>query len=98
LVPSCRHGGYSQRHQPQALADDHPSPRVLCSGRVLLSLPSVLIRPDPPISTTPADFPGSLVILRVFARRPGLGCPRDLPCFVTSLLPYVPPPLRREEV
>ena len=37
VAPSCRHGGYSQRHQPQARLDDHLSPRVLCSRRFLLS-------------------------------------------------------------
>src|SRR5262252_3615188 len=45
----------------------------------------------------PTDFPGALVIPRVCARRPGLGCHRDLPCFATTLLPCVPSPLRREE-
>ena len=62
-----------------------------------MSLPSSLLRPDPPVSTTPADFPGALVIPQVCARRPGLGCPRDLPCFGSTLLPGVPSPLRREE-
>ena len=37
--------------------DDHLGPRVLCSKRVMLSLSSSLLRPDPPVSTTPADFP-----------------------------------------
>ena len=63
----------------------------------MLSRSSSLLRPDPPVSPTPAAFPGSLVIPRVFARRPGLGCLRDLPCFGSSLLLCVPPPLRREE-
>lgn len=62
-----------------------------------MSLPSLLLRPDPPVSTTPTDFPGTLVIPQVCARRPGLGCLRDLPCFESTLLPYVPSPLRREE-
>ena len=62
-----------------------------------MSPPSLLLRPDPPVSTTPTDFPGSLVIPRVCARRPGLGCLRDLPCFGSTLLPSVPSPLRREE-
>ena len=62
-----------------------------------MSLPSLLLRPDPPVSTTPPDFPGALVIRWVCARRPGLDCPRDLPCFGSVLLPYVPSPLRREE-
>jgi hypothetical protein len=38
-------------------SDNHHGPRVLCSGRVMLSLPSTLLQPDPPVSTTPADFP-----------------------------------------
>jgi len=63
----------------------------------VLSLPSSLLRPDPPVSTTPTDFPGALVIPQVCARRPGLGCLRDLPCFRSTLLPCVPSPLRREE-
>ena len=63
----------------------------------MLSLPSSLLRPDPPVSTTPTDFPGALVIPQVCARRPGLGCLRDLPCFGSTLLPDVPSPLRREE-
>ena len=62
-----------------------------------MSLPSTLIRPDPPVSATPPDFPGSLVIQKVFALRPDTGCRRDLPCFTAVLLPCVPPPLRREE-
>ena len=45
----------------------------------MLSPSSLLIRPDPPVSTTPADFPVWLVIRQVFARRSGLGCPQDLP-------------------
>jgi len=44
-----------------------------------------------------ADFPGALVLPRVCARQPGLGCLRDLPCFGSTLLPSVPSPLRREE-
>lgn len=45
----------------------------------------------------PAAFPGALVIPQVFARRPDLGCLRDLPCFAAALLPYVPRSLRRPE-
>src|SRR6266851_1654954 len=41
---------------------DHLGPRVLRSGRFLLSLPSSLLRPDPPVSMAPADFPGALVL------------------------------------
>src|SRR5215813_9780666 len=84
-------------HPASGLRCNHHDPRVLGSERVLLSRSSSLLRPDPPVSPTPAAFPGSLVIQRVFARRPGLGCPRDLPCFGSSLLLCVPPPLRREE-
>jgi hypothetical protein len=84
-------------HPPSGLRHDHHSPRVLGSERVMLSRSSSLLRPDPPVSLTPAAFPGSLVIPRVFTRQPGLGCPRDLPCFGSVLLPYVPSPLRREE-
>jgi len=62
-----------------------------------LSLPSSLLRPDPPVSPTPTDFPGALVLPQVCARRPGLGCRRALPCCATTLLPCVPSPLRREE-
>src|SRR5688572_10093613 len=75
----------------------HLSPRVLCSEGVILSPSSLLIRPNPPVSTTPADFPVWLVIRQVFARRSGLGCPRDLPHFGSTLHPYVPSSLRREE-
>ena len=62
-----------------------------------MSLPSSLLRPDPPVSPTPTDFPGALVLPQVCARRPGLGCRRALPCCATTLLPCVPSPLRREE-
>jgi hypothetical protein len=84
-------------HPASGLRHDHHSPRVLGSEWVVLSHSSSLLRPDPPVSPTPAAFPGSLVIPQVFARQPGLGCPRDLPCFGSMLLPYVPSPLRREE-
>ncbi len=84
-------------HPASGGCHDHLGPRVLRSWRVLLSLPSSLLRPDPPVSTAPTDFPGTLVIRQVCARRPGLGCPRDLPCFGSTLLPCVPSPLRREE-
>ena len=63
-----------------------------------MSHSSSLLRPDPPVSPTPAAFPGTLVIPQVFARQPGLGCQRDLPCFGSVLLLCVPSPLRREEV
>jgi hypothetical protein len=96
-LPSCLHGEDYQLPPASGSFNDPLSPRVLCSERVMLSLSSSLLRPDPPVSTTPADFPGSLVIRRGFARRPDLGCPRDLPCFASVLPPYVPPSIRRQE-
>lgn len=78
-------------------SSNHLDPRGLCSERVMLSLSSSLLRPDPPVSPAPPDFPSSLVIQEAFARRPGLGCCRDLPCFGSVLRPRVPSPLRREE-
>jgi hypothetical protein len=88
--------GFSD-HPASGLCYDHHDPRVLGSERVVLSRSSSLLRPDPPVSPTPAAFPGFLVIPQVFARRPGLGCLRDFPCFGSPLLLCVPPPLRREE-
>src|SRR5215510_964973 len=73
LVPS--RVGFSD-HPASGLRCDHHGPRVLGSGWVVLSHPSVLLRPDPPVSPTPAAFPEALVIPQVFARRPGLGCLR----------------------
>jgi len=84
-------------HPGPGVLRDHHGPRVLRSWRVMLFLRSSLLRPDPPVSSTPAAFPGPLVIPQVRARRPGLGCRRDLPCFVSVLLLCVPSPLRREE-
>ena len=78
-------------------ARDHPAPRVLGSGRVMVSHPSALLRPNPRLSLAPPVFPGRLVIPELFARRPGLGCQGERPCFRSVLLPYVPSPLRREE-
>ena len=96
LIPSCHNGGY---YQPTSLGrmHHHLTPRVLGSARVVLSLPSMLLRPDPPVLTAPADFPETLVILPVCARRPDLGCLRDLPCFTATLLPYVLRSIRRQE-
>ena len=88
--------GFSD-HPASGLRCDHHGPRVLGSERVVLSRSSSLLRPDPPVSPTPAAFPGTLVIPQVFARQPGLGCQRDLPCFGSVLLLCVPSPLRREE-
>lgn len=94
LLPS--RVGFSD-HPASGLRCNHHDPRVLGSERVVLSRSSSLLRPDLPVSSTPAAFPGSLVIPRVFARQPGLGCWRDLPCFGSLLLLCVPSPLRREE-
>src|SRR5262245_40380442 len=63
----------------------------------MLSRPSPLHGPDPHLSPPLAPFPGLLVIPDVFARRLGLGCRRDLPCFRSVLRADVPSPLRREE-
>jgi hypothetical protein len=41
---------------------NHLGPRVLRSERVLLSLSSSLLRPDPSVSTAPPAFPRTLVI------------------------------------
>src|SRR5262245_10720437 len=89
--------GALSAHPASGHCHDHLSPRVLGFRKVVLSFPSSLLRPDPPVSTAPTDVPGTLVIRQVCARRPGLGCPRDLPCFGSTLLPCVPSPLRREE-
>src|SRR5215468_6233750 len=79
--------GALSAHPASGHCHDHLSPRVLGFSKVVLSFPSSLLRPDPPVSTAPTDFPGTLVIRQVCARRPGLGCPRDLPCFGSKLLP-----------
>ena len=84
-------------HPASGHRHNHHSPRVPGSERIVLSRSSSLLRPAPPVSPTPAAFPGSLVIPQVFARHPALSCQRDLPCFGSVLLPYVPSPLRREE-
>src|SRR5262245_35053179 len=63
----------------------------------MFSCPSTLLRPDPRLSLAPLAFPGLLVILEVLARRPGLGCRGERPCFRSVLLLRVPSPLRREE-
>jgi len=94
--PSCHMGALSA-YPASGRCHDRLGPRVLGFRKVVLSFPSSLLRPDPPVSTAPTDFPGTLVIRQVCARRPGLGCPRDLPCFGSALLPCVPSPLRREE-
>jgi len=95
-APSCDSAGVI--NQPASgHYSDHLDPRALCSERVIVSLSSPLLRPDPPISAAPPDFPSTLVIQEAVARRPGLGRRRDLPCFGSALLPRVPSPLRREE-
>jgi hypothetical protein len=96
-TPSCVTRLAFSTSPPRALPNNHLGPRALCSERVIVSPSSPLIRPDPPVSSAPPDFPSSLVIQAAFARRSGLGCRRDLPCFGSALLPHVPSPLRREE-
>jgi hypothetical protein len=96
-TPSCVTRLAFSTSPPRALSSNHLGPRALCSERVIVSPSSPLLRPDPPVSPAPPDFPSSLVIQAAFARRSGLGCRRDLPCFGSVLLPHVPSPLRREE-
>ncbi len=45
-----------------SLSSDHLGPRALRSERVIVSRSSTPIRPDPPGSVAPPDFPRSLVI------------------------------------
>ena len=95
-MPSCLNGGHYQHHQPQAgwtTTSAHGSfaRKGLCCPFPHRSYdPIRQSRRLPPISL-------SLVIRWVFAQRPGLGCPRDLPCFPSALLPHVPPSLRRQK-
>lgn len=77
-APSCVFAGILSQPTSEHFGD-HLDPRVLRSERVVLSLSSLLLRPDPRVSTAPPDFP--VVIQRVLARQPGLGCYRDCPCF-----------------
>ena len=83
-TPSCVTRLAFSTSPPRALSSNHLGPRALCSERVIVSPSSPLLRPDPPVSPAPPDFPSSLVIQAVFARRSGLGCRRDLPCFGSS--------------
>ena len=71
--PAYYAGRYYQPPRPPALRATTSCPRDLRSARVLLSLASSLLHPDPPILESRADFTGSLLIQRVFARRPDLG-------------------------
>lgn len=90
------HGVLSSHPGPGVLRN-HPSAPVLRSWRVTVSLRSSPLRADPLVSLTPAAFPGPLVIPEVCTRRPSLGRQGERPCFGSVFLPYVPPPLRREE-
>ena len=70
-------------YQPTRLGPSRQPPRPtgpsLQEGYVVPLISA--LRPDAPVSTAPPDFPGSLVIQRVFALRPGMGCYRDLSHF-----------------
>ena len=54
---------------------NHLGPRVLCSERVLLSLSSSLLRPDPPVSIAPPAFPRTLVMPEAFCPTTWSGLP-----------------------
>jgi hypothetical protein len=63
--------------------------RVLGSRKGLLSILWQVQRRNPTISTSPANVPGSLVLLGVCAKPPGRGCSRDRRCCSSALLPDV---------
>lgn len=60
-APSCDSAGVINQPAPGHYSD-HLDPRALRFERVIMSLPSSLLRPDPPVSTPPPDFPRTLVI------------------------------------
>jgi hypothetical protein len=62
VPPADSAGPVRYRPASGSLSSDHLGPRALRSERVVMSLPSSLIRPDPSVSTTPPDFPRTLVI------------------------------------
>ena len=57
-APSCVFAGILSQPASEHFGD-HLDPRVLRSERVVLSLSSLLLRPDPRVSTAPPDFPGT---------------------------------------
>ena len=59
--PSCGLPLALSASPPQAHRRDHLGPRALCSERVMVSRSSLPLRPDPPVSTTPPDFPSSVI-------------------------------------
>ena len=61
-VPPADSAGLIRCQPASVHYSNHLDPRALCSGRVIMSRPSSLVRPDPPVSTTPPDFPRTLVI------------------------------------
>jgi len=70
--PTAKSGITTQLSGPLLRRDLHPLGQCcyglqLRSGRVMLSLPSSPLRPDVPVSSTPADFTGSPLIPQVFA-------------------------------
>jgi hypothetical protein len=95
----CGRGADSSLEEAVARADPrghgHARPEALCSGGVVLSPPSSLVRPQPPVSAPPDDFPphgytpGLLPYGRVLAWH------GDLPRFEPPILAVVPPPIRR---
>jgi hypothetical protein len=73
-----------------------PTGPSLREGYVVPHIITTTTRSAPLGSSAP--FPSSSpVIAAVFAMRSHLGCHPEVPRFGSALLPYVPPPLRREE-
>src|SRR5262249_34833863 len=99
--PTRPHGRGANSSPEEAVARAHPRghgharPEALCSGGVMLSPPSPLVRPHPPVSAPPDAFPlhgytpGLLPSGRVLAWH------GDLPRFEPPILAVVPPPIRR---
>ena len=96
VLPSCLCGGYAQRHQPRALGTPTATHGSYAPGGFGCS---PILAPSTRSARLDDShrFPRCAGSLRVCARRPGLGCLRDLPCFGSTLLPSVPAPLRRAE-
>ena len=83
-APPAWHCVQSRAEPPRAAAQEtHVSlPQgSLAPVRVLLSRPSSLLRPHPPVSPARSDFAAPPLIRCAFAVRERLGDPRDLPYF-----------------